>query len=138
MAFRPNLYYLIIFKLSENHTENCDSFDFQRGSLACAISGNHIDHPVAKCINDCPTLLLQDLESSDGSRGGHAQRDVVKSQRVHLNFIFASLLPTEIWRHTQYQLLQIATGSCLPNKVRSALNFIANFSFTFIKFDSSQ
>ena len=75
---------MIIFGLSENHAENSESFDFQCGSLACAISGNHIDHPIAKCINDCPTLLLQDLETSDGLREGYAQRDVVKSQRIDL------------------------------------------------------
>ena len=40
--------FLIIFALSENHTENCESFDFQRGSLACAISGNHIDQLIVK------------------------------------------------------------------------------------------
>ena len=84
IGFQIQLILVIIFGLSENHTENCESFDFQRGSLACAISGNHTDHPIAKYITDCPTLLLQDCETSDGSRGGHAQRAVVKSQGVHL------------------------------------------------------
>ena len=63
-------YILIIFGLSENPTANCESFDFQRGSLAWAISGNHFDQLIANCINDCPTLLLQDLKPVVGRAGG--------------------------------------------------------------------
>ena len=83
IGFYTQLLFLRIFGLSDNHTENCESFDFRRGSLACAISGNHIEPPHSKVHQWLPNTAVARWGSSE--RGGHAQRDVVKSRGVHLN-----------------------------------------------------